>query len=221
MRISELSRTSGVSVPTLKYYLREGLLPPGAPTAVNQAEYSEGHLRRLRLIGILTDIGGLSLRAVGDVLDAIDDDSLTTHQMLGVAHHALGPRDTDDEEPTADVTAARADVDRFLRGRGWRVSPQAPARRSLAQALVTLRRMGSDIDDAVLDRYADVADRLAAQELSRVTGSRSRIAAIESLVVGTVVFEAVLVALRRLAQEHHSARRLSPRTRDGGLVVDK
>lgn len=54
-----------------------------------------------------------------------------------------------------------------------------------------------------------------------MTGSRSRIAAIESLVVGTVVFEAVLVALRRLAQEHHSARRLSPRARDGGLVVDK
>lgn len=31
----------------------------------------------------------------------------------------------------------------------------------------------------------------------------------EAVVVGTVVFEAALVALRRLAQEHHSARRFA------------
>ncbi len=31
MRISELSRRSGVSIPTIKYYLRDGLLPPAAP----------------------------------------------------------------------------------------------------------------------------------------------------------------------------------------------
>jgi DNA-binding transcriptional MerR regulator len=29
MRMSDLSRSSGVSVTTIKYYLREGLLPPG------------------------------------------------------------------------------------------------------------------------------------------------------------------------------------------------
>ena len=37
MRISELSTASGVPVPTLKFYLREGLLPPGDAIAVNQA----------------------------------------------------------------------------------------------------------------------------------------------------------------------------------------
>lgn len=208
MRISQLSRTSGVPIATLKYYLREGLLPPGAPTAVNQAEYGDEHLRRLRLIAVLTDIGGLSLRAVGNVLDAIDDDHLSTHRMLGVAHHALGPHD-DDERLPPDVEAAQADVDRLLRARRWRVSPGAPARRALARALATLRRMGRDPDAAVLDRYADAADRLAAEELTSVITTGSRIDAIENLVVGTVVFESVLLALRRLAQEHHSARRLT------------
>ena len=29
MRISELSTRSGVAVPTIKYYLREGLVPEG------------------------------------------------------------------------------------------------------------------------------------------------------------------------------------------------
>lgn len=208
MRISELSRRSGVSVPTLKYYLRDGLLPPGTPTAVNQADYSEEHLRRLRLIEILADVGGLNLRAVRNVLDAIDDERLSTHRMLGVAHHALGPEGSDGEIP-GEMTAALADVDRFLAGRNWWVSPEAPARRALAQSLVTLRRMGRHADEVVLERYADAADRLAAEELSSVTRAGSRIEAIENLVVGTVVFEAVLIALRRLAQEHHSARRLS------------
>ncbi len=46
MRISELSRRSGVSIPTIKYYLRDGLLPAGRATAANQADYDEDHLRR-------------------------------------------------------------------------------------------------------------------------------------------------------------------------------
>ena len=47
MRIAELSRRSGVSVPTIKYYLREGLLAAGERTGPNQARYDEAHLRRL------------------------------------------------------------------------------------------------------------------------------------------------------------------------------
>ena len=37
MRISELARRSGLPVATVKYYLREGLLPAGEPTAATQA----------------------------------------------------------------------------------------------------------------------------------------------------------------------------------------
>ena len=37
MRISELSSVTGVPVPTIKYYIREGLLPRGERTAANQA----------------------------------------------------------------------------------------------------------------------------------------------------------------------------------------
>ena len=41
MRISELSTRSGVPVPTIKYYLREGLVPEGARSSPTQAEYDE------------------------------------------------------------------------------------------------------------------------------------------------------------------------------------
>ncbi|GMA88788.1 hypothetical protein GCM10025868_40380 [Angustibacter aerolatus] len=45
-------------VATVKYYLREGLLPPGTPTSRTQAQYDEEHVRRLRLVRALLDVGG-------------------------------------------------------------------------------------------------------------------------------------------------------------------
>ena len=56
MRIGELSKAAGVPVPTIKYYLREGLLAPGELTSPNQASYGEAHIRRLRLIRALVDL---------------------------------------------------------------------------------------------------------------------------------------------------------------------
>ena len=104
MRISELSANSGITVPTIKFYLREGLLAPGSPRAVNQADYGEPHLHRLRLIRALSEIGGLRLREIRGVLAAIDDDRLPLHDLLGVAQYALEPPDaTVPDSPTADA----------------------------------------------------------------------------------------------------------------------
>ena len=52
MRISDLSRASGVTIPTIKFYLREGLLPSGDRTARNQATYEAAHVRRLQRLGL-------------------------------------------------------------------------------------------------------------------------------------------------------------------------
>ena len=208
VKVSELSRRSGVSVPTIKFYLREGLLPPGTATAPNQADYGEGHLHRLRLIRVLMDVGGLGLTAVRSVLDAIANEALPLHQLLGVAHHALGPGP--DAGPVAeDVQQARREVDTFLAGLRWRVSADAPARRALADALVALRRLGRDDPVDVFRPYAELADRLASLELKKTSKTASRAEAVERVVVGTVVFEAALISLRRLAQENHSTRRFA------------
>jgi hypothetical protein len=68
--------------------------------------------------------------------------------------------------------------------------------------------LGREADAEVFAPYAEMADSLAKWELDQV-GSQdgTRADLVESVVVGTVVFEAALVALRRLAQEHHSALR--------------
>jgi DNA-binding transcriptional MerR regulator len=50
LRISEVARASGVSLPTLHYYLREGLLAPSAKTARNMAYYSPDCVEDIRWI---------------------------------------------------------------------------------------------------------------------------------------------------------------------------
>jgi len=62
--MAELSRSSGVPVATIKYYLREGLLPPGEATSATRAEYDETHLRRLQLIRALVEIGEVPVAAI-------------------------------------------------------------------------------------------------------------------------------------------------------------
>jgi DNA-binding transcriptional MerR regulator len=204
MKISELSRTSGVSLPTVKYYLREGLLPPGRSLGRNQAEYDEAHLRRLRLIRALIDVGGLSVAGVRQVLQAVDDAELPGHHLLGTAHEAIAGA------PRADRTtpgwrAARAEAARVVADRGWRVHANAPALDQLADAIAALRELGQQDMLAMVDDYAEATERLARQEVSLVLARGDRAAMVEGLVTGTVLGEAVLTALRRLAQEHTSA----------------
>jgi len=206
VRISELSRRSGRSVATIKYYLREGLLPAGHRTSANQADYGEDHLRRLRLITILLEVGGLTITSIKIVVDAIDDEARTVHEVLGAAHHALALRAG---MPVAlpEHNEAEMEIDEYVRTLGWNVNANAPGRGELAAVLVSLRRMGWRIDAGVFDKYAQAADQIAQWELAHTPDDADRTAIVEAVVVGTVAFETALVALRRLAEEHHSATR--------------
>lgn len=69
MKVSELSRRTGVRVPLIKYYLREGMLHPGRATASNQADHGEDHVHRLRLIRTLIGARGLSAGATKEILE--------------------------------------------------------------------------------------------------------------------------------------------------------
>jgi DNA-binding transcriptional MerR regulator len=203
VRIAELSRSSGVSIATIKYYLREGLLPPGEATASNQADYSDIHLHRLRLIRTLVDVGRLPIASVRAVLAAIDERKLSLHDTLGVAVDALPPlRPPTIPEP--DLQTALNDVDEYIDRLGWTGSETSPARYALAQALVSLRRLGRDCGPEIFDLYARHANQLATREIASLSTDGDRDRTVEEAVVGTVVFEAALTALRRLAEAHHS-----------------
>lgn len=140
MRIGELSNRSGVPVPTIKFYVREGLLPAGQLTSPNQASYDSDHERRLRLIRALLDVGGLSLAAIGDVLRVVEDPAQPVHKVLGAAAKRLAPVHGDGPGP--ELEDAREEVAELLARRGWRAEAHGPAGESLAEVIVALRRAG-------------------------------------------------------------------------------
>src|SRR5215468_5016290 len=171
MRIGELSRRSGVPVPTIKYYLREGLLDPGRTTAPNQADYGESHLRRLRLVRALIDVGGVPVAAARDVIGALTTPDLAPHDLLGIAHHAVTPARHPDRG-TEEWRAARAQAARIVADRGWLVEPDACGLDLVADVLATLTTLGAtEMVDAAAD-YADAAERLAGVEVDAVVARR-------------------------------------------------
>jgi DNA-binding transcriptional MerR regulator len=206
VKIAELSQSSGVSIATIKYYLREELLPPGRTTAPNQADYSAAHVHRLTLIRTLVDVGRLSISSVRAVIAAIDQKELSLHDTLGIAHDALPPV-RPEEMPNDDFELALTNVNEYIDRLGWTGSDTSPARYALAQALVSLRRLGRDCGPEVFDLYAHHADQLATREIASLPSGEDRDRTVEEAVVGTVVFEAALSALRRLAEAHHSVMR--------------
>jgi DNA-binding transcriptional MerR regulator len=69
LRIGELAEASGVPVPTIKHYLREGLLPEPVKTSRNMAYYPPEFVDRIRLIKQLQEERYMPLRAIKSVLD--------------------------------------------------------------------------------------------------------------------------------------------------------
>ncbi|MGV6804174.1 MAG: MerR family transcriptional regulator [Ruegeria sp.] len=55
--IGDLSRQTGVKVPTIRFYEEKGLMPPPGRTAGNQRRYDHTALRRLRFIKHTRDLG--------------------------------------------------------------------------------------------------------------------------------------------------------------------
>lgn len=201
MRISELARRGGLPVGTVKYYLREGLLPPGEPTAATQAQYGDDHLARLRLIRSLLGVGGLTVARAREVLAVVDDPAASVHDTLGAAHGAL-PAVRAEGQP--DLEHARNCLERW----GWCVHEGSPALLLLAQALAALHTAGFDTPEILLDRYAAAAKDIAEADVAEVP-TDSVAEAVRFVVIGTLLFEPVLLALRRLAHEDASRRRFA------------
>ena len=91
MRIGELAKRAGVSIATIKYYIREGLLPP-APrkTGRTMAWYDHDYLERLLLIRRLREEQFLPVRVIRAVLAEHGDEPLTTIEAKLLAR--LGDR---------------------------------------------------------------------------------------------------------------------------------
>src|SRR5689334_8059110 len=69
MKMAELERRTGVGRETIRYYIREGLLPEPERRARNVAAYSDAHVERLATIKRLQEERFLPLEVIRRVLD--------------------------------------------------------------------------------------------------------------------------------------------------------
>jgi DNA-binding transcriptional MerR regulator len=199
MRISELSTQTGVPVATIKFYLRESLLPEGVRTSATQAQYDESHVARLRLIRALLGPGGLSVAAAHRVIQAIEEPPASVHELLGVAARAVArPGVVTDGDPRVEELMQRC---------AWQIDEKDhPTYAVLEEALRALDEAGFELPEGALDVYVEHMRQIAEYEIENVP-TDSPTAAVRYVVLGTVLIEPVILALRRLAQAEASARR--------------
>jgi DNA-binding transcriptional MerR regulator len=180
VELRELSARSGVPIPTIKYYLRDGLLSSGTDRPGSRADYEEAHLRRLGLIRLLVEVHRLPLGRVQDVVRAIDAGEQAWSKGL----------------PSVRVDAALPleEVDGFLDGLPGRTPREGPERILLARALRDLRRVRGDVDVSVFRPHARAAGWLVDEETTDVREDA------EAAVAAGAAFDAALAALRALAR---------------------
>jgi DNA-binding transcriptional MerR regulator len=202
MRISSLAAEAGLPIATVKFYLREGLLHPGIASSATQASYDESHLHRLRVIRALTGAVGLSVQQTRTILGLIDDPGSDLYATLGRAVSALPPA----------VREASGDDDAFPRARaalealGQVYDPRFAAVAQLESALEATEAAGMPISAERLLEYGRRLHEIAAFDLERMP--REPHAAVEYTVLGTALYEPVILALRRLAHQDIAARGL-------------
>jgi DNA-binding transcriptional MerR regulator len=213
MRLSELSERSGVSTATIKYYLRERLLPPGRAVTATQAEYDESHLRRLRLVRALIQVGRLPVATTREVLRAVDDDSLDHHTRLGAAVWAIphianaAPALTEETEPARQIVDTLLELADWTFGR--QMGPLNPSYRMLVTAVMELLKLEYPCDADHLLPYAKLATGVAVTEIDELEALGTPSQQVEAAVAMTVLYEPVLLSLRRMAQAEESSRRFS------------
>ena len=201
MRISELSRQSSVPVSTLKYYLREGLVPEGERRSGNQTDYDERHVQRVRLVRALLETGGLSIAAAKRVLSTLDAEPDAIATTFEAAQHALGVG----RASGAATGASRQRVADVATAQGWRISSDNPGLDLAARVLDDYSAIGFEPSAEYLGAYADAAGLIARADVSALGERQSPALTAELMIVGTVVGDALIAGLRRLAHQEATA----------------
>ncbi|MEO8699245.1 MAG: MerR family transcriptional regulator [Kofleriaceae bacterium] len=136
IKMSELAKRSSVPAPTIKHYIREGLLPgPEVRTSRNMAYYDARLAGRIRVIKALQAERFLPLRVIGDLLEPAPserikrDRDVAQRKALGAIAPALEPRSSNHRRKRTEVMktfgVSRGELERLeqagvleLRGEG-------------------------------------------------------------------------------------------------------
>lgn len=200
MLMSELATRTNVAVPTIKFYLREGVLMPGRAVSSTRAHYDEPHVRRIALIRALSALG-LSIAQIRSVVGLIDNPGSSLFATLGAATAALSR--TTEAARAENCARARA----ALSALDVSVPDDLPAVAQLDRALADAEAAGVPMTDDRLRAYAPHIRAIAAYDIEQMPLEPTT-AAIEYAVLGTIFYEPILAALRRIAHAGLTAQRL-------------
>lgn len=193
MKMSELSKTSGVSTASVKYYLREGMLPAGQAVGPRDADYDAGHVERLEIIRNLRDTAQLPIATVKRLMAAADDDTIPIPQLVAMAHSSV--------LASREITAMERELAaQLLTGLDWTVPERSPVFGQLAHLLGVLNAGQAPTDPEGLAPWLAAAEQVAQMELglTRTGGSRALLA--HDVVIGTYLSNQLLVTLHMAAQ---------------------
>jgi DNA-binding transcriptional MerR regulator len=208
MRMGELSEASGVPAPTIKHYLREGLLPEPVKTSRNMAYYPPEFVERIRLIKRLQEERFLPLKAIRSVLD---EDPERASAMLELEDRILDRALAGERARTsAAEVRKRYGVPREVLDRLEELEVLSPNSRGYSPSDVTIieaisrfRASGYDeqIGFTVYDtlRYKEALEKLVREEvdvvMNRLAGEVSPERVVEMLEAGAQPLKDLIAAL--------------------------
>ena len=208
LRMGELAEASGVPAPTIKHYLREGLLPEPVKTSRNMAYYLPSSVDRIRLIKRLQRDRFLPLKAIRSLLE---EDPERAEALLALEDQILdralaGERSrTSAAEVRKRYGVPREVLDRLAElavltpnSRGY-----SPSDVTIIEAISRFRAGGYDeqIGFTVYDtlRYKTALEELVRQEvdvvMNRLAGEVSPERVVEMLEAGAQPLQDFIAAL--------------------------
>ena len=202
MQLKELSGLTGISAASIKYYLREGLLPAGETVNATRAEYSARHVDRLGLIQALRRIVGLNIDQIRGLLTMADDGAPRLALLAAVQRvvlHLDSPAAGSGDMPTPATDAV-------VRLRNWPDYP-SDARNALNGHLELMESLHIPVSDGLLDTYSKAMDDVAGLDIAATTAPDSVDQLILTAAVGMHMHSQLLLKLLALAQASHAIRR--------------
>ena len=213
MRISQLSEQTGVPIPRIKYYIREGLVPRATVTAEDPGGYGSDHVHRVRLVRAMVTIGGMSIASARAVLAELDSPQPQVPVALGQAIIGVNSR-PGDPDPGGGTPSAReqaaALIAALIADRDWNLAADEPALAPLITAVETMIDTGHEDLLGHLDVYAEAAERIADADVASLAPTDDPATIVEKSVLGTVLGSVFIDSLRKLAHSDRARRLFWP-----------
>jgi len=211
MLLAELAEASGVSVASIKYYRREGLLPAGERLTATRQDYGRAHLERLALIQVLREVADAPIARIAQLTAILDDPRQPFLRALGAAQLiALGlpaeePAPEDPERPEHPSIAP------LLSDLGWPDVDTAP-RRALDELLHGVESWGMPAGPETLRRYAGPVAQIARADVASIRelpgqtdgAELSPDVQVMRAVAGAIAFDRLIQLLRALGHSSYS-----------------